>query len=102
MVARVPLVTRPQLRLIVLFTLVELVTLTLWFRLFSSLLLAAAVLFVGLLVEHTIATIAGNSYNNPESFLEQLQPQFQQWGDRFDRFLEILDGKETSDSKRSS
>ena len=57
-----------QLGLIVLFTIVELVTLTLWLVILGVtitssqvvMIEAAGVLFVGLLIEHAIAIIAGD------------------------------------------
>ncbi len=55
--------TRRQLILIVVFTVVELVTLTIWLVLLKvplhNHLAAGLTLGIGLLIEHTIATIAG-------------------------------------------
>ncbi len=62
-----PLLDTKAFLLILLFTAIELLTLTVWLDLlgfslpggFGQATLAAGVLFLGLLVEHTVATIAG-------------------------------------------
>ena len=59
------LLSGKQIGLITIFTIVELVTLTLWLILLGvsitgNMILAAGVLFIGLLVEHAIAIIAGD------------------------------------------
>jgi len=62
------LLSGKQIGLIVLFTIIELVTLTVWLILLgvpisitsNTAIIAATVLFVGLLIEHAIAIIAGD------------------------------------------
>ena len=62
------LLSGKQIGLIVLFTIIELVTLTVWLILLgvpisitsNTAIIAATVLFIGLLIEHAIAIIAGD------------------------------------------
>jgi hypothetical protein len=62
------LLSGKQIGLIVLFTIIELVTLTVWLMLLgfsiniptNTAIIAATVLFIGLLIEHAIAIIAGD------------------------------------------
>jgi hypothetical protein len=62
------LLSGKQIGLIILFTIIELVTLTVWLMLLgvsitvptNTTIIAATVLFIGLLIEHAIAIIAGD------------------------------------------
>jgi hypothetical protein len=62
------LLSGKQIGLIILFTIIELVTLTVWLMLLgvsitvpsNTAIIAATVLFIGLLIEHAIAIIAGD------------------------------------------
>jgi hypothetical protein len=68
MFATMALLSKKQVGLILLFTIIELVTLTVWLMILgvatnitlTVAVTAGIVLFVGLLIEHTIAIVAGD------------------------------------------
>lgn len=54
------MISRKQLGFVTLFTLVETIVLSVWILLLNSILAAIVILFLGLFLEHYIATLTGN------------------------------------------